>query len=58
MHVELSIVATTHLSENTTPLSMHCTQEVIDPTETQTFAKEPKFAKLLRKLNKAPARCQ
>ena len=33
------------------------TQGIIDPTGTETFAKERKFAKLLRELQSTPVRC-
>ena len=32
-------------------------QGIIDPAETENFAKEPKFAKLLRELKSTPVQC-
>ena len=48
---------TTSVNEGQLPLSEVLNQGIIDSTRTKTFAKKPKFTKLLRKLKSTPVRC-
>ena len=46
-----------HGEDNSSLLTHLLNQGIIDPAGTKTFAKEPKFAKLLRKVKSSPVRC-
>ena len=49
IYISLSVVSYSNFAE--------CDQGIIDLTGTETFAKEPKLAKLLRKSKLKPVRC-